>query len=1004
MTFRAGNTISHYKLLECVGSGGMGVVYKAEDLNLGRPVAVKFLNQSVSQAFEEKQLLMHEARATAVLQHPNICSVHDIDESDDGNLFIVMEYCNGESLKSRIARGPLDQIQALEIARQLVDALVRAHEAGIVHRDLKPANVIMTPGGTAKIIDFGLAKFAGQSVASMTGIVRGTIGYMSPEQALGMHVDHQTDLWSLGVILYEMLAGRKPFGGDNDIAAVYRIVNEPYPRLKTLRPDVPSSIERIVDAALVKDPAGRYRTAKEMWHDITAAIAQIAGGKSSRLRIGIPRLLRGRSRKYVRPLLIAGLPIVLLVGISLGILSFRSGQSAVPSLTVVSFRNLTGIDSLDYLSRAIPVLLTMKLEQSPKLRVTPQERVRSLMRQINRGDTAFIDSVTGLEVCVLEGSQHMITGGFARTGDLFVLEAVLLDVKTQRTLQQWKIEGRGVEALLRTQIDELGERVAEGEKITLGADDPSRRPIAVIATSSPEALRRYLLGRDAILTSAGNAIPPLREAVRLDATFAIAHFWLAQAFGRSGWQDSSKRALITARSLAWKSPEKERLLIEAEYARSIEGDLPKATTILEDVLTCYPAEIETHRWLDRYLFQLGKPDARIPVLKKLLALDPGDAQSVLCLSYVYAEQNQTDSARTYSRRLVQLQPTYPGSYDVACDLFLWAGLPDSALMSFHVARNLDSAWPGEIKMAYLLALKGNGPEARMTLDRHLQGARKPRDVSTGMLWQAFFDGATGRIKNMGRNLTAAKQAARSSNALFDICSTEWLRAWTALERGDTRVGKKSIDSCFLLQEQLFRGYVRTTDPAYWFASAMLAVREGQMDSLKRCIAQFEQVRPTLTLKFPREYQKYWSTILATWKDNAAESQDSLVLSLNRYHPGLLPNPGDMTPVLRYNIPLGISPWMLPPNVAERGDALTDLYRDLSKVTPGAPNLRLPVPKHHFYRARLLWEKGLKAEASDEYRTFLELWRDADPRLPEAAEATGRIARAVSEAQKRKIHD
>ena len=235
-----GKVVSHYKILEHIGSGGMGVVYKAQDLKLDRPVALKFLPPDLTRDPDAKERFIHEAKAASTLQHTNICVVHEIDETPEGQMFICMEYLEGETLKKKIERGPINVDEAVNIAVQVARGLTAAHEHGIVHRDIKPANIMIRSDGVAKIVDFGLAKLSGRTMLTKAGSTLGTVAYMSPEQTHGESVDQRTDIWALGVILYEMLTDRNPFAGDYEEAVIYRILNEDPEFVTKIRPEVPT--------------------------------------------------------------------------------------------------------------------------------------------------------------------------------------------------------------------------------------------------------------------------------------------------------------------------------------------------------------------------------------------------------------------------------------------------------------------------------------------------------------------------------------------------------------------------------------------------------------------------------------------------------------------------------------------------------------------------------------------------------------------------------------------
>lgn len=265
-----GTTVSHYKIFEKLGGGGMGVVYKAQDTRLKRTVALKFLPPELTRDEEAKQRFVHEAQAASALDHPNICTVHEIDETDEHQMFISMACYDGKTLKSRIAKGGLKTEEAVDIAIQVAQGLQKAHDKGIVHRDIKPANIIITSDGIVKILDFGLAKLSGRTPLTKTGTTMGTAAYMSPEQARSEAVDGRTDIWSLGVVLYEMLTGKRPFESEYEQALVYSILNEEPKPMRELRPEVPEATEKICRRAMAKGEKARYQTAAELITDLKA--------------------------------------------------------------------------------------------------------------------------------------------------------------------------------------------------------------------------------------------------------------------------------------------------------------------------------------------------------------------------------------------------------------------------------------------------------------------------------------------------------------------------------------------------------------------------------------------------------------------------------------------------------------------------------------------------------------------------------------------------------------
>jgi len=323
-----GQTISHYKILEKLGEGGMGVVYKAHDTKLDRDVALKFLPHEVSLSDEERNRFIHEAKAASALEHSNICTIHEVGDTPDGQMFIVMGYYEGISLNKKIQKGRLDLEEAVGIAIQIAEGLQAAHEKGIVHRDIKSGNIIITEKGQVKILDFGLAHKSGLSRLTRTGTTVGTAPYMSPEQAQGGKIDHRTDLWSLGVVLYEMIAGKLPFKGEHEAAILYSVVNEQPQPIETSVSEASHELIHIISRALEKDPAERYKTAEDMLIDLRRL-------KKETSRAGFPPVCGSRKKAGgIRNKLLLIVGGVILLGIAGYLLTMKSGVGINPEIVV----------------------------------------------------------------------------------------------------------------------------------------------------------------------------------------------------------------------------------------------------------------------------------------------------------------------------------------------------------------------------------------------------------------------------------------------------------------------------------------------------------------------------------------------------------------------------------------------------------------------------------------------------------------------------------------------
>jgi serine/threonine protein kinase len=337
-----GKVISHYKILERLGGGGMGIVYKAEDLKLNRIVALKFLPPELSRDTESKKRFIHEARAASALQHNNICTIHEIDETEDGQMYICMDYYAGETLKNKIE-------DAIEISVQIANGLASAHEVKEIHRDIKPANIMITEKGDVKIVDFGLARLTGQSRLTVDGATLGTIAYMSPEQARGEEVDHQTDIWSLGIVLYELITGELPFKGEHEQAILYSIINESPETLTGNRIGVPLELERIVNKMLAKNPAERYKHINDVLVDLTALKSIKTKNQNTVHPIGEVTIKRRK------PIIYFSVLGIFIIFIAAAILIIMKRSDSIDSLAILPFENVFHNEELEYLCEGIPI-------------------------------------------------------------------------------------------------------------------------------------------------------------------------------------------------------------------------------------------------------------------------------------------------------------------------------------------------------------------------------------------------------------------------------------------------------------------------------------------------------------------------------------------------------------------------------------------------------------------------------------------------------------------------
>jgi TolB-like protein/Flp pilus assembly protein TadD/predicted Ser/Thr protein kinase len=517
-----GTTVSHYRILEHLGGGGMGVVYKAEDLKLERTVALKFLPPEWSRDPDARERFMREAKAASALDHPNICNIHEIDETDEGRLFIAMAYYEGDTLKKRIERGPLPINEAIGLATQVAEGLQRAHEAGIVHRDIKPANVIITERGEAKIVDFGLAKLAGEFGLTRTGSTVGTPHYMSPEQARGDEVGPATDIWSLGVVLYEMVSGVRPFRGESGDAVVRSILDDAPLRLRDLRSDTPAMLERIVTRSLERDPEKRYASAEDLLTDLKALEAAESEETLGTTTMGAAPG-KGRWLKV-------GAPIAAVLALAVAALLLWRAQKTPPPepteegpkrIVVLPFKNL-GPPEESYFAYGMTEAITSRLAAVSGLEIIS----RTTADRYQDTDKTAPQIGEELDVgYVLEGSVLWDKQGGGR-GRVRITPQLISAAEDKHL---WSDQyDRDIESIFELQSN-IAEQIVTRLRVTLRG--PEREALEALPTDNMDAYNAYLRGLEHRgrfdPAELDQAVAMFERAVELDPDFALAYVMLS---------------------------------------------------------------------------------------------------------------------------------------------------------------------------------------------------------------------------------------------------------------------------------------------------------------------------------------------------------------------------------------------------------------------------------------------------------------------------------------------
>ena len=984
-----GQLISHYELIEKIGEGGMGHVYKARDAKLNHHVAIKLLPPDLTSDEERRLRFRREAQAAAALDHPHIAVIHEVGEHE-GNLFIVMQYLEGQSLGKLIGQRPLPLKEWLRLAIPIAEGLTHAHKHGIVHRDLKPDNVMLTNEGQVKLLDFGLAKLLepeaqpgggpdrdeelNSRLATISreltraGNVMGTIAYMSPEQARGESVDHRSDLFSFGVILYEMARGERPFKGKSEIESLHStIAQDPQP-LSQRTGGIPTEVERVVRKAMEKEPERRYQDAADLATDLKNLKRDLDTGRTA-----IPSAITSRpARWHTRWAIVAGIGVAMFLAVGAAYFYFQSGEQTGESassasengaIAVVGFENLNDPGDSEQLGRMLMGLITTDLAEAGGLTVVSTPKVLAALRQVSPSESVGFDVAVASDAARVAGAQVMLVGQVGRVGDGLILTAELVDVESGQTLASRREEAASAAelfALAGAIGAEVRERLGSAE-----SDSDRDFDLARALTSSTEAYRQYATGEIALHQMEWpEAIERFGRAIQEDPTFALAYY--RQAFVQDWYGDSE--AATTA----------------------LDNGLPHIDRLPPRWQAMYRAYQE---------YNQGDNDAAYDALTELIASSPDlpDAYYILGEITVHdARYTDFRKAREIFERVLEIDPTYK-------------------IVFFHL---IQSYIVGEDIAA-----------ARRLLERYR--AEDPNDP-------AVTRAEVTLLAAEGRTEEAIAKAEDSSlgfdRATIDLLAGNWERAFTFADeffrsmpeyeaaiglnmRGLAQAGRGHLEEALHDLEraaELTRGTIIAPAGARWHVHrALLLEAAGNVDGAVGAARDAIALDP-LAL----EGTFYLGRILLD-AGKRAEAEEALARLQEQRRESQSPLSEFWDHLLQAEIELAKGNLPTAQEALDRATSLAPEYRDRvaegntrSRIAEASGNLPRAIAAYRemqkptvqyawgspvdrtlalYELARLEDQAGDQASARQHYEDFLDRWGDADLTIPAVAEAKDRLA-------------